>query len=58
MKPWIGRKKMSDAGREGLARRMLGELVLIARFAETRRGKDDGRWREEGAKKLAKAVEA
>ena len=59
LKTWIGRKKMSDAGREGLARRrMFGELALIARFAEARRGKDDGRWREERAARLAKAVEA
>jgi hypothetical protein len=58
LKPWIGRKKMSDAEREGLVRRMLGELALLAHFAETRRGMDDGRWREERAARLAKAVEA
>jgi hypothetical protein len=58
LKPWIGRKKMGDDEREGLARRMLGELALLVHFAEARRGKDDGRWREERAKKLAKAVEA
>ena len=49
---------MSDAEREGLARRMLGELALLAHFAEARRGMDDGRWREERAKRLARAVEA
>jgi hypothetical protein len=58
LKPWIGRKKMSDVGREGLMRRMLGELELLAHFAETRRGKDDGRWREERAKRLSKVVAA
>jgi hypothetical protein len=58
LKPWIGRKKMSDVGREGLMRRMLGELELLVHFAEARRGKDDGRWREERAKRLAEAVEA
>jgi hypothetical protein len=58
LKPWIGHKDASDAEREGLARRMLGELALLAHFAEARRGMDDGRWREERAKKLAKAVEA
>jgi hypothetical protein len=58
LKPWIGPEKMSDAEREGLASRMLGELELLAHFAEARRGKDDGRWREERAARLAKAVEA
>jgi len=58
LKPWIGRKKMDDAEREGLAKRMLGELALLAHFAEARRGMDDGRWREERVKRLAKAVEA
>jgi hypothetical protein len=58
LKPWIGRKKMSDAEREGLVGRMLGELALITHFAEARRGVDDGRWREERAKRLARAVEA
>jgi 23S rRNA pseudoU1915 N3-methylase RlmH len=58
LKPWIGPERMSDAEREGLMRRMLGELALLVHFAEARRGMDDGRWREERAKKLAKAVEA
>jgi hypothetical protein len=58
LKPWIGPKKMSDAEREGLARRMLGELALFVHFAEARRGKDDDKWREERAKRLARAVEA
>jgi hypothetical protein len=58
LKSWIGPEKMSDAERERLVRRMLGELALLVHFAEARRGKDDSRWREERAKKLAKAVEA
>ena len=58
LKPWIGPEKMSDAEREGLVRRMLGELTLLSHFAEARRGVDDGRWREERAERLAKAVEA
>jgi PaRep2b protein. len=57
LKPWIGPEKMSDAEREGLARRALGELAFLAHFAETRGGMDDGKWREERAKRLAKAVE-
>jgi hypothetical protein len=32
---------MSDAEREGLVRRMLGELALLAHFAEARRGLND-----------------
>jgi hypothetical protein len=52
-----GRKKM-DSAKRGLARRMLGELVLLVHFAKARRGMDGGRWREEGAKRLAKVVEA
>jgi len=58
LKPWIGPKKMDDAEREELVRRMLDELKLLAQFAEARGGMDDGRWREERAKGLAKAVEA
>jgi hypothetical protein len=58
LKPWIGRKDASDDEREGLVRRMLGELALIAHFVEARRGMDDDRWREERTKRLAKAVEA
>jgi hypothetical protein len=58
LKPWIGHKKMSDAEREELVGRMLGELAFLVHFAEARRGMDDGRWREERAKRLAKAVEA
>jgi hypothetical protein len=57
LKPWIGYEGASDAVREGLMRRMLGELALLAHFAEARRGLDDGRWREERAKRLAMAVE-
>jgi hypothetical protein len=58
LKPWIGPGKMSNTEREGLARRMLGELALIAHFAEARRDTDDDKWREERAKRLAEAVEA
>jgi hypothetical protein len=58
LKPWIGSEGTSDAEREGLARRMLGELALLAHFAKTRRGTDNDEWREERAKKLARAVEA
>ncbi len=58
LKPWIGPEKMDDDEREGLAKRMLGELALLVHFAEARRGKDDSRWREERAKRLARAVEA
>jgi len=58
LKPWIDREDASNAEREGLARRMLGELALLAHFAGVRRKMDDGRWREERAKRLAKAVEA
>ena len=43
LKPWIGRVDASHAEREGLARRMLGELALLVHFAEARRGMDDGR---------------
>jgi len=58
LKPWIGRVDASDAEREGLARRMLGELALLVHFAETRRGMDGGRWREERATRLSKVVAA
>jgi hypothetical protein len=58
LKPWIGPERASDAEREDLMRRMLGELALLTHFAEARKGKDDSRWREERAKRLAKAVEA
>ncbi|MDT7874998.1 MAG: PaRep2b protein, partial [Pyrobaculum sp.] len=58
LKPWIGPERANNVEREGLARRMLGELALLAHFAEARRGMDDSKWREERAKRLAKAVEA
>jgi hypothetical protein len=58
LKPWIGPEGASDAEREGLARRMLGELALFVHFAEARKGMDDSKWREERAKRLARAVEA
>jgi hypothetical protein len=58
LKPWIGSESANDAEREGLARRILGELALLVYFAEARRGMDDDKWREERAKRLARAVEA
>jgi hypothetical protein len=56
LKSWIGPEGMSDAEREGLVRRMLGELALLVHFAEARRGMDNGKWREERAKRLARVV--
>jgi uncharacterized protein YkuJ len=58
LKPWIGSEKMSDAEREGLVRRMLGELALFVHFAEAKRGKNDNEWHEERIKRLSRAVEA
>jgi len=58
LKSWIGPERMSDAEREGLARRMLGELALFVHFAEARRGMDDDEWRKERAVRLAEVVEA
>ena len=58
LKPWIGSEKASDAKREELVRRMLDELALLVHFAEARRGMDDDKWREERARRLARAVEA
>jgi len=58
LKPWIGSEDTSDAVREGLMRRMLGELTLLVHFAEARRGKNDDEWREEHIKRLLRAVEA
>ena len=58
LKPWIGPEEASNVEREGLVRRMLGELTLLTHFAEARRGKNDGEWREERVKRLARAVEA
>jgi len=57
LKPWIGSEKTSDAKREELVRRMLDELALLVHFAEARRDKDDDKWREERARRLARAVE-
>jgi hypothetical protein len=54
LKPWIGPEKMSNTEREGLARRMLGELALLAHFAEARKVKND-ELRKEGAERLAEA---
>jgi hypothetical protein len=58
LKPWIGPEGAGDEEREGLVRRMLGELALLAHFAEARKVKDDDEWREERAKKLARTVKA
>ncbi len=58
LKPRIGRMKMDDEEREGLVRRMLGELALFVHFAEAKRGKNDDEWREEHIKRLSRAVEA
>ncbi|MDT7883216.1 MAG: PaRep2b protein, partial [Thermoproteus sp.] len=58
LKPWIGSEEARDAEREGLMRRMLGELALFAHFAEARRGMDDGEWRRERVERLSRAVEA
>jgi len=38
-------------------RRMLDELALLVHFAEARRDKNDDKWREERARRLARAVE-
>jgi hypothetical protein len=57
LKPWIGPEGAGDEEREELVRRMLGELALITHFAKARRDKDDGKWREERATRLARAVE-
>jgi hypothetical protein len=57
LKPWIGPERASDAEREGLMRKIISELALFVHFVEARRGMDDGRWREERAKRLAMAVE-
>jgi hypothetical protein len=58
LKPWIGPEGMSDVERDGLVKRMLGELTLLVHFAEAKKVMDDGRWREERARRLARAVEA
>jgi hypothetical protein len=58
LKPWIGPESADDVEREGLVRRMLGELELLAHFVEARKGMDDSKWREERVKRLARAVEA
>jgi hypothetical protein len=58
LKPWIGPEGMSDVEREGLVRRMLGELALLAHLVEARKGLSDDEWREERVKRLARAVEA
>ena len=57
LKPWIGREDASNAEREELARRMLGELAFLVHFAEARRGKSDDEWRGERIKRLSRAVE-
>jgi hypothetical protein len=58
VRPWIvGRKGADEVEREKLLERMLEELALFVRFIKARRGLDDGRWREERARRLARAVE-
>jgi hypothetical protein len=57
LKPWIGSEGANEAERGELARRMLGELALLAHFVEARRGMDDGKWLEERTKRLSRAVE-
>jgi len=58
LKPWIGPEGASDAEREGLMRKMFSELALLVHFAEAKRSMDDSKWREERARRLARAVEA
>jgi len=58
LRSWIGPEKMDDKEREGLVRRMLGELALLVHFAEAKKGLSDDEWREERFKRLARAVEA
>mgnify|MGYP000164346405 CR=1 FL=1 len=55
LKTWIGPEKMGDAEREELVRRMLGELALLAHFAEARKVKNDKQKKKESAERLAKA---
>jgi len=58
VRPWIvGRKGADEVEREKLLERMLEELALFVRFIKARKGLDDGRWREERARRLAKAME-
>ncbi|MCC6035438.1 MAG: hypothetical protein LM559_00075 [Pyrobaculum sp.] len=54
IKLWIGPERMGDAEREWWVRRMLGELALLAHFAEARRVKND-KQKKEGAERLAEA---
>jgi hypothetical protein len=58
LKSWIGPESADDAEREWLVRRMLGELALLVHFAEAKRGLSDNEWKEERARRVAKAVEA
>jgi hypothetical protein len=56
--PWIvGHEEADEVERIKLLEKMLEELALFVRFIKARKGLDDGRWREERAKRLAKAVE-
>jgi hypothetical protein len=52
IKLWIGPERMGDAEREWWVRRMLGELALLAHFAEARKVKND-KQKKEGAERLA-----
>ena len=56
--PWIvGHEEADEVERIKLLEKMLEELALFVRFIKARKGLDDGRWREERARRLAKAVE-
>ena len=36
LKPWIGPERASDAEREGLMRKIISELALLAHFVKAR----------------------
>jgi hypothetical protein len=58
VRPWIvGHEEADEVERIKLLEKMLEELALFVRFIKARKGLDDGRWREERARRLAKAVE-
>jgi hypothetical protein len=58
VRPWIvGHEEAHEVERIKLLEKMLEELALFVRFIKARKGLDDGRWREERARRLAKAVE-
>lgn len=58
VRPWIvGHEEADEVERIKLLEKMLEELALFVRFIKARKGLDDGMWREERARRLAKAVE-